>query len=510
MNESLYSLLQDAARRHADRSAVEFAGERLTYAELVDRADRLGTLFADHGVQPGERAAFVFRKSIDAIVALFALIRCGATYVPLDPAWPQSRIEAICNKANIDFWIGSGPPPESLTFRAAFASDAGESETAPIEAAREHPPSQAAPSPPADGIANVLYTSGSTGEPKGVQITARSLLHFSSWAVAQFGLIPEDRLANHAAYNFDLSTLDIFAAVRAAACMLPVPETTKMLPYQAAKFIADRSVSIWYSVPTALAMMQEKLAAHDVSCLRHVIFAGEVMHKSTLRELARRLPQSTLTNLYGPTETNVCTFYRVQPEDLDSDEPLPIGRPISETRLWIVDEEGRAIEGTEPGELLVAGPTVSNGYFGDAELTRRKLVPAPDGAGMAYRTGDRVSRGADGNLLFHGRIDRMLKCRGHRIEPGEIEASICTHPAVLEAAVIGSDDPQSGVQLVAHVATPSSHKLTAAELAAHCRQRLPQYMIPDQWQISDALPHTDRGKIDLQALARLRPTCSPQ
>ncbi|HKQ49620.1 MAG TPA: amino acid adenylation domain-containing protein [Phycisphaerae bacterium] len=501
MSQSLYLLLQDAAGRFDSRPAMEFGAERRTYGEMLEECDRLAALLTRHGAAPGARVAFCFKKSIDAIVALFAIIRTGATYVPLEPTWPDERKRTICEDAGIRLWLGTDPPANVPCVESSIVSNAVDRCIA-LSLARREPPASGPPVPPADDLANILYTSGSTGRPKGVQITTQSLLHFSHWAAEYFELTPEDRVANHAPYNFDLSTLDIFAAVCAGATMCPVPERLKMFPYQMAKWIADTRVSIWYSVPSALVMMQlrGKLADHDLSALRHVIFAGEVLPKPALKELSQQLPGASWTNLYGPTETNACTYHRVTQTDLDDDGPLPIGRALSDTRLWIVDESGTPIFGGDAGELLVAGPIVTSGYFGDAELTAHRLVPAPDGAGLAYRTGDRVRRRSDGILMFEGRIDRMIKCRGHRIEPGEVEAAIVRHPQVKEVAVVALPDPIFGNRLKACIAPREGARPSESELIEHCRDKLPAYMLPDVWQFYDSLPRTDREKVDLQGL----------
>jgi acyl-coenzyme A synthetase/AMP-(fatty) acid ligase len=271
-----------------------------------------------------------------------------------------------------------------------------------------------------------------------------------------------------------------------------------------AKFIADQRISVWYSVPSALVMMQlrGRLGAHDLSRLRHVIFAGEAMPKAALKAIAAELPRPVLTNLYGPTETNVCTHHRVTADDLADDAPLPIGRPITDTRVWIVDDGMRPVPPGKSGELLVAGPTVTSGYLGDADLTASRLVPAPQGGVIAYRTGDRARARSDGVLLFEGRIDRMIKCRGHRIEPGEVEAALAKHPVVAEAAVVPCADPVFGNRLRACIAARDGGDIAEAELIAFCRARLPAYMLPDEWKFYDALPRTDREKIDLRALMR--------
>jgi amino acid adenylation domain-containing protein len=499
MSDSLYGLLQRAATQAANHPAIVFRGRTVSYGELLAASDRAATLLARHGAQPGRRAAFCFRKSPEALMALFGLIRTGVTYVPLDPAWPAERIETICREANIELWVGNVPPGCPGIKTAILAAPCPASAVA-LDAAAGCEPARNPPLEPSEGTANILYTSGSTGQPKGIQITTRSLLHFARWAVDYFGVRPADRVANHAPYNFDLSTLDIFAAVDAGATMCPVPESIKVLPYQMARFVADQQITVWYSVPFALAMMVNHLGAHDLSRLRHVIFAGEVMPKPVLQALARALPRAAFTNLYGPTETNVCTEYRVDEADLADEDPLPIGRAIADTRVWIVNEEGGLISDDQTGELIVAGPTVTSGYFDDAELTARRLVLAPDGQGLAYRTGDLVSRRVDQVLRFHGRCDRMIKCRGYRIEPGEIEAVLCRHPRVKEAAVFRVSDATLGDQLQACIGGDPKDRPSSAELAAVCRQSLPVYMVPELWQFHDELPRTDRGKIDLQRL----------
>lgn len=502
MPETLYEPLQRAAFAHGDRPALEFRGRRLSWAELQEASDRVAALLAELEIGAGRRVAFSFRKGPEALIALYGVIRSGATYVPLDPSWPAARIRSICEDAAIDAWVGDYGPPSALALSVALARDPQGTNAIPLSRAGECRALRSAPVPPASGVANVLYTSGSTGRPKGVQITTRSLLHFSQWVVETFGLTAEDRVANHAPYHFDLSTLDIFAAVRAGATMLPLPESSRALPYQAVRFVVDRAVTVWYSVPSALVLMRPKLAGQDVRRLRHVIFAGEVMPKGELQALARELPRASFANLYGPTETNVCTYHRVEAQDLRDDGPLPIGRPIDATRVWILDDDGRPSGGDGPGELLVAGPTVSPGYLGDPALTARRMVPAPDGEGVAYRTGDRVSRRSDGVLQFHGRLDRMIKCRGYRIEPGEIESVLGRHPQVREAAVVpvreGAID--GGIRAYVVGRSGAGAPPSVAELEALCREHLPLHMLPDEWRFCESLARNERGKIDYRAL----------
>jgi amino acid adenylation domain-containing protein len=499
MSNAIYSLLERAACDAPSHTAVAIHEEQLSYDELHRASGRVAALLRENGAEPGCRVAFAFEKSMDALISLFAIIRTGATYIPLDPGSPAERISAICEDADVKLWVGTRPPPESIQV-PAITSRAADQTGIALRNSGNYSESSVSPTEPLGDLANVLFTSGSTGRPKGVQITATSLLHFAKWSVDYFELRQSDRISNHAPYTFDLSTFDIFAAVRAAATMCPVPDRTRLLPFQVAKLIEKQRVSVWYSVPSALILMKDKLAGMETLSLRHVIFAGEVMPKSAFQALARELSQASYTNLYGPTETNVCTYHRVTESDLRSTDALPIGRPICDTGVWICDDAGNVLPDGTAGELLVAGPTVTTGYLADAELTRARLVAAPDGSGVAFRTGDCVSRDAEGLLQFHGRLDRMIKCRGYRIEPGEIEGVLCRHPAVDEAVVIPVAHPTYGSRIKAYVATSALTVPCEADMVALCREHLPGYMVPEIWSITATLPRNDRGKVDLQAL----------
>ncbi len=518
--ESIFALLIRAADAHGARPAVEFADQTITYHDLLDRSLRLAAALTEAGAAPGAFVAFSFKKSIDAIVAMFAIARTGATYVPLDPTWPVARFQAIRAAAPFDIWTGTVAPPTELGKTSAIFATTTTNETtrtfASIQEIRE--PLTIDIVPPADDIANVLFTSGSTGIPKGVQITSRSLLHFAKWGVETFGLTSEDRLANHAPYNFDLSTFDIFAAVAAGACMCPIAEQLRMFPYRLAQDIAARGITTWYSVPSALALLVQrgKLADHDLSKMRRILFAGEVMPKPLLRDIAAALPNAELANLYGPTETNVCTWHRVTARDLEDDGPLPIGIPIDNTLAWLIPESSNAsdVDTNETGELLIAGPTVTPGYLNDAALTNDKLIAAPDGDGFAYRTGDRCRRDEDGVLHFLGRIDRMIKARGHRIEPGEIEAALETCNGIKEVAVIAVADETFGNRIKACVSFDTNAAIDQNDrqtsLIQFARQRLPSYMVPDLWEIWEYLPRTERGKVDYRALSTGAPLSKRQ
>ncbi|MBN1346823.1 MAG: amino acid adenylation domain-containing protein [Phycisphaerae bacterium] len=508
--DSLYHLLAEAARRRPDHIAIDFMGEQMTYGRLAEASSRLAGSLMARGIGPGCRVGFHFHKCFEALVALFGLIRTGATYVPFDLLAPTGRIQKICRQCGIR-GILAGALPEGLTdidwAVVSEPSDAAlpDGEVIPLaEAIQDGPAAQGPTPPPEDGIANIIYTSGSTGKPKGVMITTRSLMHFSKWGVETFGLTSADRMGNHAPYSFDLSTFDVFAAVRAGATMCPFPDAARGHPYRTARFIAGERLTIWYCVPWSLVLMvlRGSLHSHDLSRLRHVLFAGEVMPPEHLRSLMDTVPNAAYWNLYGPTETNVCTCHRVLPEDLEDPEGIPIGRPIAETRVWIVDEKNHPVPAGTPGELLVAGPTVFPGYFGDKRASGKRLVDSPEEGMKACRTGDHVVDHGNGVLRFLGRNDRLVKSRGYRIELAEIEAVVTEHPEVVEAAVVPVRHFMRGTSFTCYVSLQDGVELAGKDLGVYCRQHLPNYMVPNHWELLERLPRTPHGKIDLEGLAK--------
>jgi len=281
-----------------------------------------------------------------------------------------------------------------------------------------------------------------------------------------------------------------------------IPEDVQLFPASLARFIVTHEISIWYSVPSALVflVLHGKLASLDLSKLRIVLFAGEVFPMKYLRQLAVTIPHAGLYNLYGPTETNVCTYYPVDRAALEALDRLPIGRACANTEVFAVDENDAVIAapGAE-GELYVRGPCVTPGYWADLEKTHKMVVPnrfQPHFEEKAYRTGDLVRLRPDGDYDFLGRRDNQIKSRGYRIELGEIEAVLLAHADVREAAVLAIPDEEIGARLRAFVAPNNGVPLTTAALTEHCASRLPQYMIPERIDVRETLPKTSTGKID--------------
>jgi amino acid adenylation domain-containing protein len=507
---TIHGLLLAAAEAHGQRLAVVDGERQCTYSELEARSGELARALVAEGVGPGDRVALMLEKSLESIIAVYAILRAGGTYVPLDDQAPVARLAYILRDAGIRVLISDraqAPRWEALlaagaplaTVIAAGIEDVDAPGLAVIAWSRLHeaPAGELPRATDPDGLAYILYTSGSTGEPKGVMLSHRNGRAFVDWAAAEVGVTPADRLSSHAPLHFDLSTFDLYAAARAGAAVVLVPRASSVFPVTLANWIAEQRISIWYSVPSILTLLvlRGQLESGPLSRLRTIIFAGEVFPTKHLQQLMRLVPQARYLNFFGPTETNVCTWYEVA-HGREVEEPLPIGHPLPGVQASIAGEDGAPVATGEVGELWIGGPTVMHGYWGDPSRTQRAL--RGQGAVRIYRTGDMVrARDGDGALLFLGRRDAQIKTRGYRVELGEIEAVLNAVDAVIECAVIAVPDDVITNRLVAIVSSDGS--LTAADLSSEMRNRLPAYMIPE-FEFMRTLPKSSTGKVDRRQL----------
>jgi acyl-coenzyme A synthetase/AMP-(fatty) acid ligase len=301
-----------------------------------------------------------------------------------------------------------------------------------------------------------------------------------------------------------LSIFDIFTTIKAGGTVVLVPERMSTFPVTMSQLIRDQKITVWYSVPSALILMlvHGNFTKYTYPGLRLILFAGEVFPIKYLRAL-RESTTARLFNLYGPTETNVCTFYEVTDLPPEQTTPVPIGRAIANYDVFAVRDDGELIKPGEVGELYARGPGLMSGYWGDPEKTDRVLVPNRFQTGFQERicrTGDLVSLDGDGNYLYLGRRDHMVKSRGYRIELGEIETALYTHPKIREAAVVAIPDEEVTNRLKAFVVADEKGVPTAQEIQRHCQERIPKYMVPEMIEFRDFLPKTSTGKIDRQSL----------
>ena len=514
----LQQLLTNSARQHPDKPAVWARGRILTYRELNERSNQVAHLLSSRGVQKGDRVGIYFFKSVESLAAMFGVLKAGGVYVPLDPLAPVERIAYIISNCEIKALITSGEKLRGLdtskipSVRAYLITEdkanglhredvIAWSELSSFPA--DHSPELQATT---TDLAYILYTSGSTGRPKGVMISHQNALTFVEWCAEEFQVRSDDHLSNHAPLHFDLSVFDVYNAMLAGATVHMVAEETAKFPASLAKFIEEQQITIWYSVPSALVflLLHGNMKAEKLAKLRILLFAGEVFPMKYLKQLADFLPHIDLYNLYGPTETNVCTYYKVDRERLKTQEKLPIGRACANTEVFAVDDQDHIVTKVgETGELYARGPGVCAGYWADPEKTHKMCVPnrfQPNFEEKMYKTGDLVMFDEYGDYLFLGRRDSQIKSRGYRIELGEIESALLSHPAVREAAALAIPDEEIGARIKAVVAPHEQGTLTMVDLQKHCAARIPSYMVPEMIELRETLPKTSTGKIDRVSL----------
>ncbi len=512
----LHGSIERVAERAPERDAVRFGGAALTYGELADRAGRLASVLKDRGVVRGDRVGILANKGLHSAVAIYGIMKAGAAYVPLDPMAPVDRLVMIAKDCGIRHLVSEAARSPSV--RAMI--DAGVALDTVVgfeeQAAAPGPGvswEQVFSAPIASNVtgateldlAYILYTSGSTGVPKGVVHTHRSALAFAEVAAQTYGLRAEDRVTNHAPLQFDLSTLDYFATAVAGGTTIVVSEAHARLPASLAQLLEEERVSVLYAVPLALTQLalNGALEKRDLSHLRWVLFGGEPFPPKHLKALMRALPGARFSNIYGPTEVNGVTHWEVPPVETVSDDPLPIGNPFANVDLMIVNEQGdRALAG-DAGELWVRSPTMMQGYWGRSDLDATAIATT-EGVGPRpseyHRTGDLVRAESGGVLHFLGRKDRQIKTRGYRVELDEVEFVFLTHPAVESAAVYGVPDAMGSTAIEASVVLVPGSSATVNELIAHAGKMLPRYALPENVSIVDALPRTGTDKIDRTAL----------
>jgi amino acid adenylation domain-containing protein len=491
----LHELVVQSAARTPEAVAVRWGDDALTYGQLDALANRIARWLQAHGVGAGDRVAVWLHKGGHTIAAMQAALRIGAAYVPVDPMSPPPRARMILEDCGVKAVVTRAAWAEAaltealadvpcLPFDAPFRGvswsdlDALSADALPTPARSQH------------DLAYILYTSGSTGRPKGVCISHLNALAFIDWSVATVEATAADKFSNHAPFHFDLSVLDLYAAFCVGGTVCLVTEGGNYSPAGLVELIERHGITVWYSVPSALILMMDHggLLTKDAPSLRVVLFAGEPFPIKHLRRLRDHWPSKRFLNLYGPTETNVCTAYEVHdlPESLTA---IPIGRATCGDEVWAVKEDGSPAAVGEEGELICKGPTVMLGYYGQ-----------PPVGDKPYPTGDIVRQDAAGDYHYVGRRDHMVKVQGFRIELGEIENALLAHPDIHEAAVLVRGEG-SAAKLVAFLSATGDNRPSLVQLKQHCADRLPRYMIVDQARWFPALPRTRNGKIDRLTLA---------
>lgn len=493
-------------------------GDALTYADLADQSDRLAQVLIEQGVRRGDRVGLYLDKGLRAAVAIYGILKAGAAYVPLDPSAPAARLGFILRDCGIRHLVTepSKQPmlvqlrDEGVSLDACLGLDRADrlpGAAVPWDTVDEAPVGPPGVTPTEQDLAYILYTSGSTGVPKGVMHTHRSALSWATISARTFGFRPEDRISNHAPLHFDLSTLDYFATAAVGATTVVIPDLYTKLPASLSALMGSERLTVLYVVPLALTqlLLHGALEKRDLSALRWVLFGGEPLPPKTLRGLMEAWPHARFSNVYGPTEVNGVTYYVIPssyPEQATED-PVSIGRPFGNVDALVVDETDELVEAGEPGELIVRTPTMMRGYWGRPDLNENAFHQRPaynHYQDIYHRTGDLVREQADGTYQFLGRKDGQIKVRGYRVELAEVEAVLSTHDSVAAAAAFSVPDDLGVQRIEAAVVARPGITLAPEDLRQHVEAYLPAYAIPEVIALLDHLPETSTGKIDRLAL----------
>ena len=523
MNRLLQDAITARAEARPEATALVWDHKKLRYGELENLSNRLAQLLVDTRCDVGDRVAILIPKGFEAVIAILGTLKAGAAYVPLDPAEPPARLARTLAKADCR-WILAADVDGSI-LRNALAPEElrpkpligwlGEHSplgAPPVVFARDDLDAFPATRPALDGdpagLAQILFTSGSTGQPKGVMIPHETILSFLDWACDYFGVSASDRISQHAPLRFDLSTFDMFGALGAGAELHIVPPQLNLLPHRLGKFIRDHRLTQILCVPSVLNMLAkfDVVRDEDFPDLRRVLFAGEVLPTPVLAYWMRKLPQAKFTNLYGPTETTIASsYYTIPAVPASMTDPIPIGQPCTGEELLILDEQVKPVVGEETGDLYIRGSGVTAGYWRDPQRTAAAFLADPEdprSRRKVYRTGDRARRGPDGLVYFCGRSDQQIKSRGYRIELEEIEAALNVQDDLFESAVVAVESTGFEGHLICCAYVPRADAdLDESELRRRLGALIPSYMLPMRWMRFEVLPRNANGKVDRPVLA---------
>ncbi len=533
----MITLLQEyvtkRAEKRPDAVAIVMRQERLSYQQIEETSNQLARMLGHIGCERGARVCFLMPKSPAAIISELGILKADCIYAPLDPSSPAPRLAKIvasCEprcilaaggvakllsdtlaEAELDIppligWLDVEAPQADKLDIKFVCGDLASFSCAPLSYKNDR-----------TDTAHILFTSGSTGAPKGVQITHGNALSFVEWAVRYFGTSAEDRISGHPPLHFDLSTFDIYATLGAGAQLHMVPAELNLFPNKIAEFIRQHELTQWFSVPSVLNYLtrQDVITQNDFPALKRLIWCGEVFPTPALRYWMRRAPHVTYTNLYGPTEATIASSYYTVPACPPTDDtPVPIGTPCDGEELLVLDDDLKPAPTGEIGDLFISGVGLSPGYWRDKQRTGEVFLPRPGGVGpddRMYKTGDLAKFGEDGLVYFLGRADSQIKSRGYRIELGEIETALNALGLLQEGAIVSvnTDGFEGAIICCAYAPSPDVDSNPTA-LRQSLSKILPGYMLPSRWMRFERLPQNNNGKIDRRVLRERFQQCLSQ
>src|SRR6266850_848498 len=498
----LHELFEAQVERSAEAIAVTYEGQEVSYEELNRRANQLGHYLQGLGVGPEVRVGLCLERSVELVVGILGILKAGGAYVPLDPDYPQERLA---------FMLEDSAPAVLLTqghLQGLFSGISGSmpvldlaDATPPWRGQAESNPERTAMGLTGEHLAYVIYTSGSTGRPKGVMNAHCGVVNRLVWMQRAYGLEPHDAVLQKTPVSFDVSVWEFFCPLMTGARLVMARPNGHKDPGYLVEAMRNGQVTTVHFVPSMLQVFLDHAEAAKHSGLRRVICSGEVLPAKVARCFQERLTGG-LHNLYGPTEAAIDVTAWTCPADT-TQESIPIGRPVANTQIYILDEHLEAVPVGIAGELHVGGVQVARGYLNRPDLTAERFIPNPYGeeaGGRLYKTGDLGRHQRDGDIEYLGRSDYQVKIRGFRIELGEIEAVLSRHGQVKEAVVIAREDTPGEKRLVAYVTAVEEEAPNAEELREHLKGALPEYMVPSAFVVLEAMPLTANGKVDRKAL----------
>ncbi len=489
----LENLLELSAQYWPSNTALEEEGRSISYEKLNKVSNRIARTLKGSFGESHFRAAVYFPKSIESVAIIFGILKAGGTYIPLDYEAPESRNLFIIKDCGVSVIFTTLDKCPSL--KKSFS---GNIQDLNIDGLKQVSLLliQTIPIQP-DGLAYILYTSGSTGKPKGVMFSHNNALHFVNWCSNQFFPDENSVFSSHAPFHFDLSILDLYLSIKHGSKLILISSKEAKNPLALSYLIESKKITHWYSTPTILKLMVSygKIEKHDHSSLKFVLFAGEVFPSEPLKKLTLLWKTARFFNLYGPTETNVCTYYEVKlPVDEDRIQPFPIGKTCEGLKSkTVITEEDKL-------ELHISGPGVCQGYWNNVDLNENSFEETS--GEVWYKTGDLVDQDLEGNYIYLGRKDRMVKKNGFRVELDEIENHINKLDSIVDVAVIAKINSDYECKIVSFVQSkePKNHLL---ELKKYCLENMPHYMTPDEFVILENIPKTSTDKTDYQKLYHL-------
>ena len=491
LGQSIVEMIAARAAENPSAPAVVTGTSVLSYGDLERRANQLAHYLTDLGVGSETIVAICLERSFESIVSALAVLKAGGAYLPVDPKLPIERFNFIMGNARPRVLITRSHAPDEFDSCSLKILDLRVDANRSMVSVNRN-----APATTGDQLAYVIYTSGSTGRPKGVEITIGNLMNLISWHQAEFKITAADRASHLAAVGFDAAVWEVWPYLTAGASLYLPDETTRLSPISLRDWIVRNEITISF-LPTTLAESLISLAWPKRTELRFLLTGADTLHRHPPQDLPFEL-----VNNYGPTEcTVVATSGQVRGSGC-SDLPT-IGRPIANTKVYLLDEDLREVPAGEVGEIFIGGANVGRGYLNSPELTRARFIPDPfrPGSGeRVYRTGDLGRRCPDGDIAYVGRVDEQIKIHGYRIEPGEIEAALDRHATIASSVVVARRFDCADARLIAYVTLRNGTTPAATDLRDFLKSSLPEYMVPTLFVRLDSLPLTINGKVDRQAL----------